>query len=485
MKLENLESILVWRYFDAIRKIPRASGKEEGVRKYLFKEAERLGMTAVQDKTGNVVIKVPASKGCENAKVTVLQNHMDMVCEKKPDKVINFDRDPIEIEITDDFARAKGTSLGADNGIGMAAALALLEDASTVHGPLELLFTVEEETGLTGAFGIDAGMLAGRRMLNLDSEEDGVIYVGCAGGSDTTINLTLTRTQSSHDAWPYMIAISKLKGGHSGLNIIENRANAIKLLAQILAHARSLNPDFALTDISGGTKRNAIPREAHALLRLKNIASFKKAIESCLASFKSIYAAIDPDIHISFQPRTAGVDEMVLDQPSRDMLIDMLIGLPNGVSSMSRDIRGLVETSSNLAIIGISENDTVIQMNTRSSNMQALNAAQEQIFSVAHLAGAKTAKGGTYPGWQPDMNSHLLNTAKEVYNKLYGKHPEVTAIHAGLECGIIGEKFSGMQMISFGPDIKGAHSPDECVNIPSVNRFFMYLKALLKTLASE
>ncbi|MBM4387408.1 MAG: aminoacyl-histidine dipeptidase [Deltaproteobacteria bacterium] len=481
MNISNLEPEILWRQFDAILKKPRPSGKEGALRDYITGCAKSKGFEARQDKAGNVVILVPASPGYEKSDTTVLQGHLDMVCEKNSDVLHDFDNDPISPEIKGEYLYARGTTLGADNGIGVAAALAMMDESSP-HGRLELLFTVDEETGLAGASTLDRELLTGRRLINLDSEEDGAIYVGCAGGGDEVTHLKATRTPFPQGTAPYKLAISGLMGGHSGLNIGENRANAIKLLARTLKRFLSAGLSFEISEVVGGNKRNAIPREAYALLHMKEAGAADSIVKESLKDYAAEFGTIEKTIKVELQHFNAAEVKNTGVIKEKELLIDLILAIPSGVLAMSRDIPGLVETSSNLGVLATKGDEIILNSNSRSSVAPALAQTREQVKAIGALAGARIESSGGYPGWQPDMSSPLLKKAREIYAGNFGKEALVKAVHAGLECGLIGEKFPGMDMISIGPEIHGAHSPDERVHIPSVGRFYEFLKKLLAAL---
>ena len=477
---DGLEPKLLFSYFEKLTQIPRCSKNEAGVIEYLLGLAKEKGLEADRDQAGNVVIRLPAIPGKESAPTVILQGHMDMVGEKDSDSPHDFAKDPIPVKREGEHLTAEGTTLGADNGVGLAAALALIDDSDAVHGPLELLFTVDEETGLTGAQAISADFLQGRTLLNLDSEEEGAIYVGCAGGADTHITLPLKR--SGRDGERLGVKVSGLKGGHSGLDINTGRANAVKVLALFLDRLRA-RTGLGLVNIAGGDKHNAIPREATAEIVLDS--GGRAAADEVLARFRqdlqACYGKSDPDIVVELG--AGGGDTPALDEASRDRLLDLLLAAPHGVLAMSQQVAGLVETSTNLAVVRTEADAATIMESSRSSVAPALAEVQGGLFALARLAGGRPEDAGGYPGWQPNMDSAVLARAREVHRKVTGREAEIKAIHAGLECGIIGEKFGGMDMISFGPQIEWPHSPSERVHIGSVGRFYEFLKALLAELA--
>jgi dipeptidase D len=478
---EGLKPEALWKYFDALTRIPRCSGNEAQSAAYVLEQAKDHGVEAEQDGHGNVVVRIPASPGRESSPVVVLQGHLDMVGEKDSDSAHDFAKDPIPVKRDGDYLAAEGTTLGSDNGVGLAAGLAFLDDKDAVHGPLELLFTVDEETGLTGAQGLQPGFCKGKIMLNLDSEEEGSLYVGCAGGADTHATLTVQREESRGDV--FKVQVRGLKGGHSGLDINFGRGNAIKVLGHFLHNLRK-QVDFGLVTFEGGDKHNAIPREASAVVILPAGGKQKadEVLEATRRDLQACFGKTDPGVQVELS--AAGDGPLPLTRESRDKFLCLVLAMPHGVLGMSQDVPGLVESSTNLAVVRLKESQAEFLESTRSSIMPVISMAQETLFSAAYLAGAKPEAKGGYPGWQPNMDSKLLKLASLVHERVTGKVPEVKAIHAGLECGIIGEKFGGMDMISFGPEIESPHSPSERVKIDSVERFYEFLKALLKELAA-
>jgi len=481
--LDRLEPSYVWKHFDQLRQIPRPSGKEEKVMAHIKKWAAERKYAVREDKVGNVCVVVPATPGHEKARTVIIQGHVDMVAEKDKATSFDFDKDPIEVRIDGDWLVAEHTTLGADNGLGIAAALASADDPTVVHGPLELLCTVDEETALTGATQLDPKIVEGRTLLNLDSEEDGSLFVGCAGGCTSLINLPATRAPMPADHVALRVEVAGLKGGHSGLAIHENRGNSIKILARTL-HEWLAKVDVRVDTIEGGNKHNAIPREASAVVTIPKSFLEEARVLAATLQKKALteLATIDPGLTITVT-EAKDAPAKPADQDSSRRLIAMLIALPHGVLAMSRDIPGLTETSTNLAIIKTADAGFEVIKSTRSSVEAALRFGLDQVKAVVLLAGGKLTESGGYPGWQPNMASPLLAACKTVFRELRGKDPHVTAIHAGLECGIIGEKVGGADMISFGPDLAGVHAPGEKVNIPSVARFWEFHKAVLKSLA--
>ena len=484
--LESLEPALVWQNFDIIRKTPRPSKHEEKIVAEVKKWAADRGFEVLQDEAGSLVIKVPATKDHEKAPTVILQGHLDMVCEKNSNVEHDFMTQGIEVEVVGDWVQAKGTTLGADNGIGVAAGMAVADDPTVVHGPLELLCTIDEETGLTGAKDLDPSIVSGRIMLNLDTEEDGAVYIGCAGGADSIGTLKISRRTGALSSVPVQITVKGLRGGHSGLNIIENRGNAIKLMTRILLTAIADGIDLELISIQGGSKHNAIPRECFAVCRVDKRQAEKvgAVAEACLANFKEEFDASDPDLEVAVE--TLDDDDSkreVLNVHARDRLLRLLDSLPHGVISMSREVPGLVETSNNLAVVETGDEEAKIIVSYRSSVMPALYAMRRQVDSTFRQAGAEVKIKDAYPGWKPNPNSPIVKTTCAVYERLFGSAPELKAIHAGLECGLLIEKVPGMDVVSIGPQIENAHSPEEKVQISSVQKFYKHLAAVLEELA--
>jgi len=435
------------------------------------------------DATGNVVVKKPGTEGNENAPAMILQAHLDMVNEKNSDVDFDFSSDAIRPVVDGEYLKADGTTLGSDNGIGVAAMLAILEDRDLVHGPLELLFTIDEETGLTGASNLDASMLQGRRLINLDSEEEGALCVGCAGGADSTLTLPLAAAVPAEGSATILVSLAGLKGGHSGVDIHLQRGNATQLLARALF---AVYPDFPfqLGSLEGGNKHNAIPREATAIIVLPadQVEGASGALEAELAAIRDEFLPAEPDLRWSLA--SAELPEEVWDQSTTKAVVGLITTLPHGVQTMSYDIPGLVETSTNLATVKPQEGSLTVGMSSRSSVASALEALRRRIRAAATLAGATVEEHDGYPGWKPDLGSELLRVLKEMHQQELGYEPKVEAIHAGLECGLIGEMIPGMDMISVGPQIEFPHSPDERVKVDSVGRFYGLLTSTLERLAA-
>jgi dipeptidase D len=482
--LAKLSPRSVWGHFAALAAIPRPSGHEERAVAFVTAVGLSIGVKAARDARGNVVLRVPATPGREGAAPLILQSHLDMVCEKNRDVAHDFDRDPIRPRLTGEWVKATGTTLGADNGIGVAAALAAASDPSVKHGPLELLFTLDEETGLTGAKDLDPKILSGRMLLNLDSEEDGVIFVGCAGGEDTLIDVKPSFRPAAFRGSALRLAVTGLRGGHSGLNIVENRGNALKLVARVLGALIEQGVPFDLASIAGGSKHNAIPREAEAIVvpDPEAKAKLEAVTAQALAGFRLELAKIDDGLDVSWSP--CADPARVLTVADRDRVVQLLLALPHGVLAMSPDIAGLVETSSNLAVVKESDGGIRVVTSSRSSVAPSLAYVLAQVRAVAGLAGVSVTLKDGYPGWKPNLESRALAVVREVYRTRWNKEPHVTAIHAGLECGLLGEKIPGLDMVSFGPQIEGAHSPDERVNVASVERFWGALTEVLDRLSA-
>ena len=478
----SLEPAAVWSHFDTILTIPRASKDEARMRRHVVDTAARRGCNHAVDAAGNVVVRKPAAPGHDAAPVTILQSHLDMVQEKNADVAHDFATDALVPRRDGAYLKATGTTLGSDNGIGVAAMLAVLESTDLVHGPLELLFTIDEETGLTGAAQLDPGLLAGRRLINLDSEEDGLVYVGCAGGGDTRITLPLAAAAADGGDVAVPLALTGLKGGHSGVDIHLQRGNAVGLLARTLWAAHLRTP-LRLARLEGGSAHNAIPREAFATVVVAEAERERAvaAIREELAAIQAEYRPADPAMALAVgdadRAATAWTGE------TTTTVLRLVASLPHGVEAMSYDIPDLVETSNNLATVKGTDGSLVITTSSRSSIDAALEALRRRIRATAELAGAAVDQRPAYPGWKPNLDSPLLEVVKAVHARELGSAPGVKAIHAGLECGIIGKKVPGMDMISFGPVIEFPHSPDERVHIESVGRFYRLLTATLAALA--
>ncbi len=478
--IEGLEPKLVWEYFYGITQVPHPSKKEEKIRAHVREFAQKNNFEFNEDAVGNIVIKVPATEGYENAPTVVIQGHIDMVCEKNKGTEHDFDNDPLKIYRDGDWITAEGTTLGADNGIGVAAGMAVATDSSVVHGPLELLCTIDEETGMTGVNALQPGFITGKTLLNLDSEEDGAFYVGCSGGQDTRGYFELELTEADNGLTSYELMITGLKGGHSGLDIANGRANAIRLLAQLLNRIKN-EVNFELASISGGSLRNAIPREAEVTILIDNndAKKIKEISDKFVSDTLLEFNVNDPGLEVLFTQKDSSNAKMFTKEFTSN-LIKVLLASPHGITAMSPDIPGLVETSTNLATVDITDSQLVIGTSQRSAIDSAKWHISNAVKSVFELGGAVNVDTGDgYPGWQPNMDSELLKISKEVFYDLNNKEPEIKAIHAGLETGLLGAKYPGLDMISFGPTIEGAHSPDERLHIADTAKFYELVKAIL------
>jgi dipeptidase D len=441
--------------------------------------AKKLGLEAKRDKFLNVVVKKKATPGKENVKMICLQGHLDMVPEKNKDKVHDFLKDPIELVREGNMLRANGTTLGADNGIAVATNLAIMEDTSLVHGPLEFLFTVDEETGLTGANNLKPGFLESSTLMNLDSEEEGSLYVGCSGGRNTIGTWKVAAENAPKGSVALKVIVKGLKGGHSGLEIDKGRGNSVKIINRVLIALDKVNA--RLSHIEGGNKSNAIPREAEAIVFVpkKDLNKAKKVVEEWNVTAKAELSSVEPDLQIVTE-EIAVKKAKVFKKQLQASLYRTISALPHGVLKMSADIPGLVETSTNVAIINVQKNKIELITSQRSSVASEIVEALQTMNSIFTLGGAKVQHTEGYPGWKPNLASPILKVAKESYKQLYGKEPLVKAIHAGLECGIIGEKYPGMDMVSFGPTLEGVHSPDEKIHIDTVEKYYNLVLAILK-----
>ena len=478
--IEGLQPQPVWKYFAEVARIPRGSKNEKAIAEYVIETAKRLGLVAKQDKAGNVLVKKSAHPSYTHVKRIALQGHLDMVCEKNAGTVHDFTKDPIELVRKGNFLMANGTTLGADNGIAVATNLAIMEDKTLEHGPLELLFTIDEETGLTGAQNLKPDFLESRTLMNLDSEEEGALYVGCSGGRDSIGTFKVTFEGAPKNAAAFSLRVKGLRGGHSGLEIDKSRGNAIKILNRVLLKLAAVG--CRLSSIAGGNKRNAIPRESEALVCIpKNkAAEAQRIVGEMNSAIRAEVFLVDPDLAITLTDAAGIKKANVIKKSQQEMIFRAIAALPHGVLKMSSEMAGLVETSTNIAVISTTSKAVVIATSQRSSIASELNEAVETVCSVLGLAGARVETSDGYPGWKPNLESKILKTAKETYKQLYGKEPAVKAIHAGLECGIIGERFPGMDMVSFGPTLEGVHSPDEKIHIDTVEKFWKYLLAILK-----
>ena len=481
-EIKNLQPLPVWNYFYDLTQIPRPTGHMKAVTRYVYDFGKEHGLEVEQDEVGNVLIRKPATPGFENCRTIVLQSHLDMVPQKNSAVQHDFLTDPIDAYIDGDWVKARETTLGADNGIGVALMMAFLSDKSLKHGPVECLFTVDEEVGMNGAFGLKSDFLKGRILLNCDSEEEGELFVGCAGGADLNITFQYKKGAPLIEGdVPVKIMLTGLKGGHSGVDIHLGRANANKLMFRFLKDTIR-NFGARLAFIEGGTMRNAIPREAVAVITLPNdnVEALWELVADYQETFRAEYAGIETNIRFSAEmterPRS------LLPEEIQDDLINAIEGCQNGVISMLHDFPGTVESSSNLAIVKSAKGMVEVRILARSSSDSRKESLCSSLESVFSMAGAKVEYGGSYGGWQPNINSPILKLMQETYLQLYQKKPSVKVIHAGLECGIIQGVYPDMDMISFGPDIRFPHSPDEAVHIGSVQKVWDFLVATLASM---
>ncbi|HLN53203.1 MAG TPA: aminoacyl-histidine dipeptidase [Lentimicrobium sp.] len=482
--LTGIEPSRLYHHFEEICKIPRPSKKEEKIAAYLVDFGKRHNLDTIVDKTGNVIIRKPASKGMEHLKSVVLQSHIDMVCEKNSDTVHDFDKDPIQPFIAGEWIKAKGTTLGADDGIGVATQLTILESTDIPHGPIECLFTVDEETGLTGAFGLDTTVLKSSILLNLDSEDEGEIFIGCAGGIDTVITLPCKMENINKGAKGFKIKVSGLKGGHSGDDINKGLGNANKILNRLLWEAEK-KFGLKVSSFNAGNLRNAIAREGEAIVAVNDQKSvgFIEFLENYELTVKAEYKITEPDLKV--EASEVSLPEKTMSDDTQHNLLNSLYACPHGVIAMSASIPNFVETSTNLAAVRTRDETIEITTSQRSSVESAKYNVANMVAAVFNLAGGISVHGEGYPGWTPNPQSEILEIAKSTYEKLFGYSPKVLAIHAGLECGLIGEKYPEMDMISYGPTIKGAHSPDERLNIETVRKFWDFTLEILKNVPKE
>ena len=477
--IRNLEPKQVWNYFHEITQIPRPSKHEQNMISYMKEFGKKHNLETVVDKIGNVIIRKPATKGMENRKGVIFQTHLDMVPQKNSDKKHDFEKDPIETIIDGEWVRANGTTLGADNGIGVAATMAVLASKDIAHGPIEALFTIDEETGMTGVFGLKKGLLKGDILMNLDSEDEGELYVGCAGGVDVSINKDYAEEKSPKGMIACKITAKGLKGGHSGVDIALGRANSNKIMFRFLMQAES---DFGirLAEAAGGDLRNAIPRESYSIVLVPEIKAkeFEKFFKGYEKMYQAEFSDTEPDLKFTLEK--IAVPAKVMKQHDQYRIIRAVFVCPNGVLRMSQAMKGLVESSNNLAIVKCIKGKFEAYNLCRSSVDSAKVANAWKIAAVFHLIDAEVKLEGGYPGWKPNMKSPILQTMSNVYKEMFGNVPEKKAIHAGLECGLIGGVYPNLDMISFGPTIRYPHSPDEKVNIASVVKFWKFLVGTLK-----
>ena len=479
MSIRNLEPKGLWKNFHSLTQIPRPSKKEEKVVAFVKEFGEKLGLETIVDSVGNVIIRKPATPGYEDRMGVILQAHLDMVPQKNSDKVHDFEKDPIETYIENGWVKANGTTLGADNGVGAAAAMAVLEATDLVHGPIEALFTIDEETGMTGANALESGVLKGDILINTDSETEGELYVGCAGGIDTCGYFTPKFEEVPAGSKAFQLVVKGLKGGHSGMDIILGRANANKVMNELLAYATE-KMDARVADIQGGSLRNAIPRESFVTItvpegKAEELAAFVSQFETMK---KEQFAAVEPEMSITIAP--AEMPAQVMDKATIANIIEAVAKYPNGVIAMSKDFEGTVETSSNLAIVKLIDGKVMTASLQRSLVDASKDVLAAEMRELLEKCGAVAESTGSYPGWKPNINSPILHTMKKVYEEKYGKTPKIMVIHAGLECGILGSKYPNWDMVSFGPTLVFPHSPDEALKIDTVPLFWEFLAETLK-----
>jgi dipeptidase D len=476
----SLEPKILWNHFYRLTQIPRPSGHEEAVRAYVVDFATRLGLEWLVDEAGNVIVRKPATAGMKHRRGVILQAHLDMVPQKNAETVHDFATDPIDALIDGEWVRASGTTLGADNGIGVAAALAVLESANLRHGPLEALFTANEEAGMTGALGLKPGVLRGGILLNLDSEDEGELFIGCAGGLDGTMRFDYTSVPVPPGYQAFEIRVSGLRGGHSGLDINLGRGNANKIMNRLLQLGRERH-GLLLSSIDGGSLRNAIPRESTALIAIPsaNKAAFLDELQALAATIGGELSGVDPGFRV--EAVAATLPESVIDNAVAQRLLDAVAACPNGVHRMSAEMAGLVETSNNLARVHSDGRAVSVECLLRSASGEGMRELAGIIGLVAERAGTTAVFAHGYPGWKPNPESHILKCMSEIYRARFGKTPEIRAVHAGLECGIIGAAYPQLDMISFGPTIRHPHSPDEKVEWASVLKFWEFLVATLES----
>ncbi len=467
----------VWTWFEKLNAVPRPSKKEERIIAFVENAGKEMGLETIVDETGNVIIKKPATPGKEDVTTVILQSHLDMVHQKNSDTDFDFDTQGIESWIDGDWVKAKGTTLGADNGMGAASILAVLDAKNIEHGPIEGLFTIDEETGMTGADNLQQGILDGKILLNTDTEDEGELTIGCAGGIDTSVSINCS-SQVASEGTALKLSLTGLCGGHSGCEIHLGRGNANKLMNRILLACRSAGSDFQIASINGGSLRNAIPRESFAVLNVADESSFRQTVEQETASISQEYSATEPDLKIEIE--SASNVSSVLDAGIQNSLLDAIEAAPCGVIKMSEQVEGLVETSTNLSLVGIDSERVSIEFLSRSSVESAKGEVTAMIESTFSDLPAEVEHSGDYPGWEPNAESSTLELMKRTYKEMFGKDAVVNAVHAGLECGIIGSRYPGLDMVSFGPTIKNPHSPDEKCHIKSVEKYWRFLLETLK-----
>lgn len=484
IEIRALTPAPLWNYFADLNAVPRPSKKEERVIQFIKDFGASLGLETLEDATGNVIIKKPASAGMEDRETVLMQSHLDMVHQKNAATTFDFATQGIEMYVDGDWVKAKGTTLGADNGIGVATIMAVLASDTIAHPPIEALFTIDEETGMTGALGLEGGILKAGIMLNLDTEDDRELTIGCAGGIDITATGTYQQEQPESNTKAFRLSVKGLTGGHSGMDIYLGKGNANKIMNRLLLHA-SEEVDLHVAEIDGGSLRNAIPRESSAILTVpeNQLETFKADINAQIDVLKGEHATTDPGLQILLEETDTPAE--VLHQDFQWKLLRSIYACPNGVYRMSPDIQHLVQTSNNLARVLVKNGAYTFQCLTRSSvNSEKMDLAAG-IKSTFELMGAQVQFGGTYPGWTPKPGANIVQLMSELYKEMYQEEANVNACHAGLECGIIGANYPGMEMISFGPNIRGAHSPDEKVQISSVQKYWDFLLETLERISAK
>ncbi|NOR27750.1 MAG: beta-Ala-His dipeptidase [Lutibacter sp.] len=477
-----LEPTTLWNNFADLNAVPRGSKKEEKVIQFMVDFGKKLNLETVVDHVGNVIIKKPASKGMESRKTIVMQSHLDMVHQKNSDTIFNFDTEGIKMKVVDGWVKAEGTTLGADNGLGVAAIMSVLASKEIKHPAVEALFTIDEETGMTGAMGLQAGYLDGEILLNLDTEEDDEIDIGCAGGIDITAKNVYHEVHTPSNSIGYSIAITGLNGGHSGMDIHKGLGNANKIMNRLLYKTQEI---IRVSEINGGSLRNAIPRESFATISVYKAKkdTFLKKVTSIINDIKNDFKAVEADLDIAITETT--VPKKVMTTISQITLLNTIYAAHNGVFKMSNDMEDLVETSNNVARVIVKDEEITILCLTRSSVETSKSDLANTLKAAFELGGYQVTLSGSYPGWKPNVNSQILNVLTETYEKLFESKADVVACHAGLECGILGTNYPDMDMISFGPTIQGAHSPDERANIKSAQKFWKYLLTILENIPSK
>jgi len=475
MELSNIEPQIIWKNFSKLNAVPRPSKKEEKVIAFIKEFGKNLGLETTVDEVGNVIIKKPATPGMENRKSIVMQSHLDMVCQKNNDVNFDFETQGIQMEVDGDWVKAKGTTLGADNGLGVATIMSILESSDIPHPDLEALFTIDEETGMTGALGLKPGQLTGQILLNLDTEEDDEIDIGCAGGIDVTVSQNYATETSNGQI--VRIEVKGLQGGHSGMDIHKGFGNANIIMGRILYKALE-NQNVQLISIDGGSLRNAIPRESVALISVRNAGEFIENVTNGIKKeILEEFASVEAHLQINIENSTSSEKALSVEDSKKIILV--LKSLHNGVYRMSPDVQDLVESSNNVARVELKEGGLKILNLSRSSVDSSKDSVAEQLKSVSELAGMNVEFSGSYPGWKPKPGSEIVQVLEKIYTEKFAEKPHVVACHAGLECGIIGANYPEMEMVSYGPTIRGAHSPDEKANISSTQKFWSFTKDIL------